>query len=512
MTTAKLVDEIDDLRLLISLLPKRISDSLFSRKSLNDINEIVLDLGYFPEIRIEDKYLKMEKLGEVLQEDIDHVVKKIGVFNSDNRAGIERTLHRISAIKNRMGKIIGLTCRVGRAIVGTIEIIRDIVESSKNILFLGAPGIGKTTKLRETARVLSQELSKRVIVVDTSNEIAGDGDIPHPGIGTARRMQVPSPDMQHRVMIEAVENHTPEVVIVDEIGTSEEAHAARTIAERGVQLIATAHGYTLENIIKNPVLSDLVGGVQSVILGDEEAKWRGTQKTVQERKSLPTFEVIVEINERDIFAIYNVVKQAVDLYLRGSKLNPEIRTRALKKTEETEKKNEKSNEVEEVVEPEIDISDRRESIFSFGINRIKIKDAICSLEVPAKVVNSINEADLVLTVKSKMGPKSKIAQLAQSRKLPVHVLKANSQANILRFFRSYFKLTSTDDDMEHEARLEAERACERVKSEKCVVDLVSRPGYLRKIQHEVAEKYGLTSLSTGEEENRRVRIYPTELE
>src|SRR3989442_2470881 len=186
-----------------------------------------------------------------------------------------------------------LTLRVGRAVYGTMEIIRDVVEAGRSILLLGKPGVGKTTLLREVARVLADEMGKRVVIVDTSNEIAGDGDIPHPGIGRARRMQVATPSLQHAVMIEAVENHMPEVVVIDEIGTEQEAAAARTIAERGVQLIATAHGNTLENLMLNPTLSDLVGGIQTVTLSDEEARRRGTQKSVLERKAPPTFQTLV---------------------------------------------------------------------------------------------------------------------------------------------------------------------------------------------------------------------------
>ncbi|MDD5383236.1 MAG: ATPase, T2SS/T4P/T4SS family, partial [Candidatus Margulisbacteria bacterium] len=288
---------------LLEVLPPRVKKTLLEHPDINTLIEVVLDMGKPAEARF-DKTIYYVPGDQVIQEDIDYVVGKVGVFTDDNRAGIERTLHRISCIRNRTGRIIGLTCRVGRAIYGTNDIIEDVIESGKNILFMGPPGIGKTTKLREAARVLSDEFKRRVIVVDTSNEIAGDGDIPHSGIGRARRMQVSSPDLQHKVMIEAVENHMPEVIIVDEIGTEAEAAACRTIAERGVQLIGTAHGNTLENIISNPTLSDLAGGIQSVILGDEEATRRHTQKAVLERKAPPSFDIAVEIQERDKFAIY----------------------------------------------------------------------------------------------------------------------------------------------------------------------------------------------------------------
>src|SRR5499433_3996588 len=288
--------------------------------------EVVLDLGRLPQARFLEHTEDLPG-PQVSREDIDYVITHVSVFGKDNRAGIERTLHRISAIRNRREIIVGLTCRVGRAVFGTVDILRDVVESGKSLLLLGRPGVGKTTLLRESARVLSTELVKRVIIVDTSNEIGGDGDIAHPGIGRARRMQVPSPTEQHAVMIEAVENHMPEVIVIDEIGTEAEALAARTIAERGVQLIATAHGNTLDNLLRNPTLSDLVGGIQAVTLSDEEARRRRTQKTVLERKAPPTFDVLIEIQDRDRLAVHHNVAKVVDGLLRGKLLQPELRVR-----------------------------------------------------------------------------------------------------------------------------------------------------------------------------------------
>src|SRR5437588_5293802 len=316
----------DNLAQLLEVLPPTLRRHLERENSLEELLEIVLDLGRVPEARYPSRVVELGENG-ITDEDIEYVVNRVGVFGKDNRAGIERTLHRISAIRNRVGKIVGLTCRIGRAVYGTIDIIQDVVESAKSILMLGRPGRGKTTKLREVARVLSEELKKRVVIVDTSNEIAGDGDIPHPAIGRARRMQVAEPELQHAVMIEAVENHMPEVIVIDEIGTEQEAFAARTIAERGVQLVGTAHGNSLENLLMNPTLSDLVGGIQAVTLSDEEAKRRGTQKTVLERKAPPTFDVVIEIMEVDKLAIHHTVEQTVDKLLRGQQPRPEIRIR-----------------------------------------------------------------------------------------------------------------------------------------------------------------------------------------
>src|SRR6186997_505164 len=305
-------------------VPPEICDRLRGLANRTDLLEVVMDLGRRPQARFttgEQDLLDRE----ITEADIAHVIDHIGVFGDDNRAGIERTLHRISAIRNRSGKVVGLTCRIGRAVFGTIDIIRDIVDGGQSVLLLGRPGVGKTTMLREVARVLADDLGKRVIVVDTSNEIAGDGDIPHPGIGDARRMQVRTPTEQHSVMIEAVENHMPEVIVIDEIGTELEAGAARTIAERGVQLVGTAHGNTLDNLMLNPTLSDLVGGIQPVTLGDEEARRRGTQKTVLERKAPPTFDVLVEIVERDSVIVHRNVAETVDGILRGYRVPAQVR-------------------------------------------------------------------------------------------------------------------------------------------------------------------------------------------
>jgi stage III sporulation protein SpoIIIAA len=315
----------DDLTQLLQILPEPIRAPLSNHARQAELIEIILDLGRRPEARFPES---AEYLSEqvVTLADLQHCIQHVGHFGGDNRAGIEQTLHRISAIRNRSGDIIGLTCRVGRAVFGTIGMIRDLVETGQSILMLGRPGVGKTTALREIARVLADDLGKRVVIIDSSNEIAGDGDIPHPAIGRARRMQVARPELQHQVMIEAVENHMPEVIIIDEIGTELEALAARTIAERGVQLVGTAHGNRLENLLKNPTLSDLVGGIQSVTLGDDEARRRGSQKSVLERKAPPTFDIAVEMLERQRWVVHADVAETVDHLLRGRVPGSEIRT------------------------------------------------------------------------------------------------------------------------------------------------------------------------------------------
>src|SRR5512136_204915 len=319
MTQLRITDNLDA---MLSVLPQPVVHKLGEMNRSDDLLEVILDLGRVPTARyVDGEYVLSET--EVTHTDLEYVVDRIGEFDADNRAGLERTLHRISAIRNRRGHIVGLTCRVGRAVYGTIDIIEDLIVSGKSILLLGRPGVGKTTMLREAARILAE--SKRVVIVDTSNEIGGDGDVPHPAVGRARRMQVATPSLQHEVMIEAIENHMPEVIVIDEIGTELEAAAARTIAERGVQLVGTAHGNTLDNLMQNPTLCDLVGGIQAVTLSDEEARRRGTQKTVLERKAPPTFDVVIEILEFDKLAIHHDVAETVDRFLRGQAAAPETR-------------------------------------------------------------------------------------------------------------------------------------------------------------------------------------------
>lgn len=540
----KLVKTVDDVHKLVDILPEQIRTEILSHNQLSNLIEIVLDLGRKAEIRFTDSYYRFDHLPDVSFQDIDTVTKKVGAFTTDNRAGIERTLHRISAMRNREGKIVGLTCRIGRAVFGTIENLRDIIESGKNILFLGAPGVGKTTKLRETARVLAVEFYKRVVVVDTSNEIAGDGDIPHPGIGTARRMQVPSPDRQHSTMIEAVENHMPEVIIVDEIGTEQEAHAARTIAERGVQLIATAHGYTIENLLKNPILSDLIGGIQSVILGDEEAKFRGTQKTVLERKSAPTFDILVELKGREVCAIYHNVAECVDALLRNDPIQPEIRnggseeqpsagtaysggavvserqspagvsgsreTSAVQKgASPASARPDASSDFGALVTATLPSATGWVQIFPFGINQKWLLSAIHALNVPIRIVNSVSEADLILTTASKAKAKNALNRIQQDWQVPLHVIRQNNPESIARFIRDYFRLTENEEAVELETIREAEHGCELVMNEQKPVDLSPRNAYLRRIQHNEIKLAGLHSVSVGKEPNRRVRIYPS---
>ncbi|RAP27125.1 single-stranded DNA-binding protein [Candidatus Marinamargulisbacteria bacterium SCGC AG-333-B06] len=508
--TPKIVGKVDDLHLLLDLMPKRLTDYLSDLDNLENLEEIVIDLGYCPEVRFSHTVHRLKELGETTLEDIIGITDRTGLFNTDNRAGIERTLHRISAIRNRSQDIIGLTCRIGRAVEGTVDIIQDIVESGQNCLFLGPPGIGKTTILREVARVLSTISGKRVIVVDTSNEIAGDGDIPHPGIGYARRMQVPSPDQQHSIMIEAVENHMPEVVIVDEIGTEEETKAARTIAERGVQLVATAHGYQLDNLIKNPTLSDLIGGFQNVILGDEEAKFRGTSKTVIERKGLPTFDVVIELRARELFAIYNPVATYVDSLLQSDPLDPELRKRQddgnvkIQASQTSQPSNQ--HPLSALTHDDSDLTIKK--VFPFGININRLRSVLNSLHAPLDVVTEIREANFVLTTKSKTGPKSKVSQLAKTHQLPLHVISSQNNADITKFVRAMFKLRISDDILEDESIQEAQQACKRVLAESRFVELAPRPGYLRRIQHQVAYEFDLNSMSVGEDPNRRLRIYP----
>jgi len=416
-----------DLEKLISVLPPPITKEL-SKKDLSELVEIVLDVGRLPEVRYLNKTLEYLGKKEIKEEEINYIVERIEDFTSDNRTGIPGTLHRISAIRNRKGKIIGLTCRIGRVVTGTINCIEDIVKKDKSILFLGKPGVGKTTKLREIARLLADDLNKRVVVVDTSNEIAGDGDTPHCAIGKSRRMQVPSPEMQKDVMIEAVENHMPEVVVVDEIGTEKEAQAARTIAERGVMLIATAHGNTIENLMKNPMLSDLIGGLESVTLGDDEARRRGTQKTVLERKKQPTFDVIIEIRDRNTLAVYPNVAEAVDCMLREWPVAPEIR-KIDGKGETCEVIEEKVN-FEAYVDRYLKAVKTNKKIFIYAVSRSIVEKVIEKYNLDAEVTRNIDDADVVISHKSYSKGGAKILNVAKEYCLPMYFARANTTAQI----------------------------------------------------------------------------------
>ena len=587
----------DDLDALMEALPPEICDRLRGLANRTDLLEVVMDLGRRPQARFttgEQDLLDRE----ITEADIAYVIDHIGVFGDDNRAGIERTLHRISAIRNRAGKVVGLTCRIGRAVFGTIDIIRDITEAGQSLLILGRPGVGKTTMLREVARVLADDLGKRVIVVDTSNEIAGDGDIPHPGIGEARRMQVRTPTEQHSVMIEAVENHMPEVIVIDEIGTELEAGAARTIAERGVQLVGTAHGNTLDNLMLNPTLSDLVGGIQPVTLGDEEARRRGTQKTVLERKAPPTFDILVEIVERDNVIVHRNVAETVDAILRGHMVPPEARYRdeagelkAMTKYDYRISETATGNPAFAPLEPtggfgafgrggrggryertglrplpgggetsrfqrtlpgerisssaatqaapatdarreleqalaDMDAtasvdrpigaqrptserarSHRPMSVFAFGVSRKRLEQAVRELGVPVTVARDLDEADAVVTLRNYYRRKPAALRDAESHGVPIYVLKTNTILQMENMLASLFDLEA---DPQEAALRETAEAIGLVQASGRPVELAPQNAYVRRLQHQMAEKNALMSRSRGSEPNRRVELIPEE--
>jgi stage III sporulation protein SpoIIIAA len=668
-------ESIDDLDALLSALPKELVDAVHALPEREALIEVVLDLGRRPEARFPEAEVSLLER-EVSEADIAHVVDHIGTFGDDNRAGIERTLHRISAIRNRNGKIVGLTLRIGRAVFGTIEIIEDLVESSKSILIMGRPGIGKTTMLREAARVLADDFRMRVVVVDTSNEIAGDGDIPHPAIGKARRMQVRTPSMQHEVMIEAVENHMPQVIVIDEIGTELEAQAARTIAERGVQLIGTAHGNNLDNLMLNPTLSDLIGGIQSVTLGDEEARRRRTQKSVLERKAPPTFDVVVEIQDRDRVIVHSDVAETVDQLLRGDPVAPELRWRddegvhrsqsrprpspreqltterfagligqaggtwrtepgwrgtspyrtapsfgeadrggpglrpgyrpgvsgswrpsrggsardaargsaeaairgvadtpfvagdiadrgpveradaaaaaaaaaadvrardarelerqrawreeatraltAMKAEEGTGPVNAEDLEADDEALADRAIAAAAEEdgealridgaealptlrVFPHGISRKRLEQAIRELQLPVIIAREIDEADVVMTLRSEYRQKTPALREAEERAMPIYVLKSNT---ILQMQASLTSIFALEVDPREAALRETEEAIGLVLSRSEPVELSPQNAYIRRLQHQMAERANLVSRSRGREPYRRVRLYP----
>ncbi len=533
----------DDLQVLLEVLPSLISKAVTDANNSDNLLEIIMDLGRLPTARFVDKEIPLTAK-EIVHADLDYVVQRIGEFDGDNRAGLERTLHRISAIRNRRGHIVGLTCRVGRAVYGTIDIIQDLVESGKSLLILGKPGIGKTTMLREAARIMAE--TKRVVIVDTSNEIGGDGDVPHPAVGKARRMQVSKPSLQHEVMIEAVENHNPEVIVIDEIGRELEAAAARTIAERGVQLIGTAHGRSLENLLLNPTLSDLIGGIESVTLSDEEARRRGTQKTVLERRAPPTFDMLVEIQERDRLAIYQDVSDAVDNLVRGYSLIPEIRYRDENNEIHIEKPSSKS-ETRPVVPTShrnsgnMDVSpfQRRAQtkeglpdriaerykdtalpekitqelspirIYPYGIARNRLMQAAKRLGVPAIVVKELDEAQVLVTMRTYYRNRQQAILDAEQQGVPIYVLRANTINQMEQFLVDLFNLPSNgaERQVNEDSNLQTRAAIEAVLNGERWVDLPPANATIRRLQHEMVRQAQLVSQSFGKEPNRRVRIY-----
>jgi stage III sporulation protein SpoIIIAA len=533
----------DDIHELKRVLPSHLTAKLDEIGNIDELLEVVLDLGRIPTARYINGEIQLSE-HEVTREELDAIVDKIGMFDADNRAGIERTLHRISAIRNRRGEVVGLTCRVGRAVYGTIAIIQDLIESGQSVLLLGPPGVGKTTMLREAARVLAE--NKRVVIVDTSNEIGGDGDVPHPAVGKARRMQVSAPERQHEVMIEAVENHNPEVIVIDEIGRELEAMAARTIAERGVQLIGTAHGNALENLMLNPTLSDLIGGIGSVTLGDEEARRRGTQKTVLERRAPPTFDVLIEIQTRDRLIVHEDVAAAVDAMLREKPLPVELRAR-----------NEAGEIMIESVQPEVrsiaerNVRDRNSgsgemersgrggrgdrngrsrnesdaarfeigvdvngnklkptSVYAYGVARNRLYQAARRLHVPLTMTDDAGQSDMIVTLKNYYRRRPKLIVDAERRGTPIFVLRANTITQMENFLLDVFHKedTRSSDDPFGEAMRETEQAITLVRSGQEFVDLQPRPSSIRRRQHELAHRARLESESFGDEPKRRVRI------
>ena len=495
-----------ELKKLLDIFPLPIRQALLRLPNLEAVIEVVLDLGRPPEARYVDDFAYLSD-NMVTAQDIAHIESRLSPFGADNRAGIEQTLHRISAIRNRGGKIVGLTARVGRAVFGTVDIILDVVRTGKSICLLGRPGVGKTTMLRECARILSDD-RKRVVVVDTSNEIAGDGDVPHPGIGHARRMQVPNPILQHAVMIEAVENHMPQVIVIDEIGTEAESNAARTIAERGVQLIGTAHGQSLENILMNPTLSDLVGGINAVTLSDEEARRRGTRKTVLERKAPPTFDVLVEIVDRDRLAIHHNVAETIDALLRGFAPQPEVRQRmpggsvAVVREAVPAPMHVKPSAFEPEREEE---GEPARLIFPYGVSRNKIERAIANLGVNAGIARKWDDADIVLTLKTLERKEPDKLRAIAAENVPIYSIKTNTTTQIQNALKDVFDLPPID--VEEIALREAGEAIYRVLLHNDPIELSPQSSYVRRLQHQLAEQHRLQSRSTGLEPNRRVRIF-----
>lgn len=538
----------EDLNALLSTLPEGIRQALDEHGDQEELLEIVLDLGRRPCARYLDGEVELRET-EVSPIELQLVVSQLGNFGADNRAGIPRTLHRIACIRNRRRDVVGLTMRVGRAVSGSVAVIEDFVKAGTSILLLGRPGVGKTTILREAARVLADE-GKRVVIVDTSNEIGGDGDIAHHGIGRARRMQVERPELQHAVMVEAVENHMPEVIVIDEIGTELEAQAARTIAERGVQLVATAHGNTLANLMLNPTLVDLIGGIQTVTLSDEEARRRGTRKSVLERKAPPTFEVLVEIQSFTRVAVHTNLGDTVDALLRGESVAAEIR-----EVDDDGAVHTSTDSVESMVgdgawsglEPSNhDILGRQfasnaangngasfgngssheaplrrrsghrmsaaapsphRKVYPLGVSLSRLREAIRETGANVSIAERVEEADAVMTLRAGFRKRSPELRLAESRRIPVAVIKHNTVLQMEKSLRALAK-GGVATDAVTSALSEAEDAISQIHAgRQSSVDLAPQNPYIRKLQHQLATDQALESVSRGREPNRRVRIH-----
>ncbi|MCO5184535.1 MAG: AAA family ATPase [Anaerolineae bacterium] len=530
-----------DLELFLEILPATIREPIMNTGHADELVEVVMDLGRQPSARFADRE-EFLRDAEVLQSEIDQVVAGTGQIDDDNRAGIARTLHRISAIRNRRGDVVGLTCRIGRAVYGTIDIIADLIEEERSVLLLGRPGVGKTTMLREMARILAED--KRVVIVDTSNEIGGDGDIPHPAVGRARRMQVPRPSYQHETMIEAVENHNPEVIIIDEIGREREAAAARTINERGVQLIGTAHGRTLENLLLNPTLSDLVGGIESVTLSDDEARRRGTQKTVLERRAPATFDILIEIQERQRLLVHRDVTASVDAMLRGRAAQVELRyrdeagqihveqqevmtntpsvtgrradlpdlvdqpLRSARGRRSADNGKSNGNSVQHVMEiGSAEPQKKRAAVFAYGVARNRLLDAAKNLGIHLEIVDQLDDADYLVTLKSFYRKRRRLIMDAEQNQIPVYVLRANTVNQMESFLAQALGLEATPIDPFERAINEAGEAIRRVQSGEQTVNLRPVGTAMRRYQHQMARQADLTSHSYGREPNRYVRIF-----
>ena len=534
----------DDLDRLLELLPHAVQEQLHPEEARQQLLEVVLDLGRVPEARYPGRALELGST-PLSRQDLAAVVARLGQFGGDNRAGIERTLHRISAIRNRQGEVVGLTCRVGRAVFGTVAMVRDLLDGGQSLLLMGRPGVGKTTALREIARVLADELERRVVVIDTSNEIAGDGDIPHPAIGRARRMQVARPELQHQTMIEAVENHMPEVIVIDEIGTELEAQAARTIAERGVVLVATAHGNALANLIKNPTLSDLVGGIQAVTLGDEEARRRRSQKTVLERAADPTFPVAIEMHSRHRWAVHTDVAATVDQLLRG--LQPRVQEREL--TPEGGVQLVDPPQPSGLLSPpsprpaagrpvSVPVSVPKTSaaeasppappentdvlqVLCCGITPRLVDETIRSHGWTARVVDDLSEADVVLSIRLGLSRQPSLRRQARDLGIPILVIKSDTLPQVTRAMARLLSRRASETAADAIAPDRASKDDEFAALEECrlaveqvvmpqgrPVELLPRTERVLRMQADLVSRYQLRSDVFGQAEQSRLRVFP----
>ncbi|EPY22109.1 R3H domain-containing protein [Strigomonas culicis] len=302
---------------LLSLLPAALREALVQHPdfALSTVEEFFVHVGQDVEVRGDDWVVRLPPPS---LDDLHQLLARVGRFGADGRGCVPGTAHRVSVWRGRRGESLGVTLRVGRYVPNAAKALLPLALQG-SVLILSKAGKGKTTLLRDLSSSLAHEASMpRVTVVDTSNEIGGDGPLPMAFLGRCRRLQVARREDQGRSMIEVIQNHSPEFLVVDELANAEEADAAWSIAQRGVNLVGTCHGERLADLLQNRALNLLVGGAAHAFLSNEERRLRNkTKKTILERPHVSPFDFVVELHTRSKGHLYHDVNRAVDLLLDG---------------------------------------------------------------------------------------------------------------------------------------------------------------------------------------------------